>query len=131
MEFQFNKQVSDEIKDRLKNEERKCFLIRVRDDEFSEFFKKDVVYVVSYLPENVWPNGDGSARIDFPDVFPLAREGSEAPPASCVEFKEGVVANYACERFSIDKNIVLDLISENTALESVNVFCRVADEYEV
>lgn len=131
MEFTFNKQVSDEIKDRLKNEERRCFLLRARDDKFSEFFKKDVVYIVSYLPENVWPNRDGSSRIDFPDVFPLAREGNEAPPASCVEFKEAVVKNLACERFNIDKNIVIDLISENTSLESVNVFYRVVGEYEV
>lgn len=125
--FIFNKQVPKEIRDRMKVEERKCFLFRLLNDNY---FKKDVLYVVSYLPENVKPFENNENFIGFPDMFPLARKGNEKPPASCGECDGVVTENPVNERFHVDKNVILDLIGENTSLESINAFYKIFDEYE-
>ena len=106
-EFIFNKNVSKEIKDRMRDNERKCFLFRLLNDNY---FKKDVLYVVSYLPENVKPLKNNENFIGFPNIFPLAREGNEKPPASCGECDGVITENPVNERFHVDKNIVTGFI---------------------
>ena len=127
LEFQFNKNVSEEIKDRLKDKERKCFLFRLMNDNY---FKKDVLYVVSYLPENVKPFKNGEECIGFADVFHLARKGNEIPPGPCEEYDMVVTQNPVNERFHIDRSLVLDLVSEKPSPSIVNKFYVKFEEFE-
>ena len=127
MEFQFNKNVSEEIKDRLKNKERKCFLFRLMNNNY---FKKYVLCVVSYLPENVKPFKNGEECIGFADVFPLARKGNEMPPGPYEEFEMVVTQNPVNERFHINRSLVLALVSEKPSPFIVNKFYVKFEEFE-